>query len=176
MEPAGPGRHLMTVPPRWQQVDGSHSPAGSASRWKGNLILFRTTDLKAEAEFGNASARVQLPLLSACPKCDCLGRRRYVARTVSRSASGASSTKGQASSAPADHDHLARLLMLGPGLRPGDVELIEDMRAVWGGPRQAPRLTTVGCGPGCGGDVTAMPQIPGPARECPRRQCRPVTN
>lgn len=35
----------------------------------------------------------------------------------------------EASSAPADHDHLARLLMLGPGLRPGEVELIEDVRA-----------------------------------------------
>jgi hypothetical protein len=35
----------------------------------------------------------------------------------------------EASSAPTDHDHLARLLMLGPGLRPGEVELIEDVRA-----------------------------------------------
>jgi hypothetical protein len=35
----------------------------------------------------------------------------------------------EASSAPADHDHLARLLMLGPGLRPGEVELIKDVRA-----------------------------------------------
>jgi hypothetical protein len=35
----------------------------------------------------------------------------------------------EAFSAPADHDHLARLLMLGPGLRPGEVELIEDVRA-----------------------------------------------
>ena len=35
----------------------------------------------------------------------------------------------EASSAPADHDHLARLLMLGPGHRPGEGELIEDVRA-----------------------------------------------
>ena len=35
----------------------------------------------------------------------------------------------EASSAPADHDHLARLLILGPGLGPGEVELIEDVRA-----------------------------------------------
>jgi hypothetical protein len=35
----------------------------------------------------------------------------------------------EASSAPADHDHRARLLMIGPGLRPGEVELIEDVRA-----------------------------------------------
>src|SRR5688500_261661 len=35
----------------------------------------------------------------------------------------------EVSCAPADHDHLARLLMLGPGLRPGEVELIEDVRA-----------------------------------------------
>ena len=35
----------------------------------------------------------------------------------------------EASSAPADHDHLARLLMLGLGLRPGEVELIEVVRA-----------------------------------------------
>ena len=55
--------------------------------------------------------------------------RRYTHVPLNRPPAACGRLRVEASSAPADHDHLARLLMLGPGHGPGEVELIEDVRA-----------------------------------------------